>query len=183
MWGEVGVRVHMLGGKGVHAHVIFVLRKCVLYAPAVSFVLPALENTGSLGSPPHQVIYPSGSTLSIFFSVSFHTSFLISSSQHLFLLIAAFNSLFYHTLYGFFPPFSLSHTLLLHFAIYLLQHMLNTIFSIPFYSLPIKRPRLSFSVLMFPQFLTSNPPNYIHCLFSLNPYLHQSDFTQYNKVI
>ena len=41
--------------------VIQVLRECIRNAPAVSLVLPAFGHTGSLGSPPRQVVYPPGS--------------------------------------------------------------------------------------------------------------------------
>ena len=46
---------------GARARVIFVLRECIWNVPAVSLVLPTLEDTGSLGSPLRQVVYPSGS--------------------------------------------------------------------------------------------------------------------------
>ena len=48
----------MLIGHGGRAHVILVLRECIWNAPAVSLVLPAFDDTGSLGSPPRQVVYP-----------------------------------------------------------------------------------------------------------------------------
>ena len=46
-WGESG------------ACVIFVLRERIWNALAVWIVIPAFDNTGSLGSP-HQVVYPPG---------------------------------------------------------------------------------------------------------------------------
>ena len=49
------------GGQVARARVILFLRECIWNAPAVSLVLPALDNTGFLGSPPRQVVYPSGS--------------------------------------------------------------------------------------------------------------------------
>ena len=45
--------VQLLGGQ-----VILVLRECSWNASAVSLVLPAFDGTGSLGSPPSQVVYP-----------------------------------------------------------------------------------------------------------------------------
>ena len=102
------------------------------------------------------------------------------------LITAASTSSFHHTLLGLFlPPLSPSHKLL-HFQPlpdYILSHMLNIIFSIPFYNLPLKRPNISLSVLMFPQFLISNPPSSIHHFSPLNLCPHQPDFTQYNMVI
>ena len=50
-------------GQGTRAGVIFVLRECIWNAPLLSLVLPAFDNTGSLGSLPCRVIYPLGSTL------------------------------------------------------------------------------------------------------------------------
>ena len=38
--------------------VILVLRECIWNAPSVSLVLPSFDHTGSLGSPPHRVVYP-----------------------------------------------------------------------------------------------------------------------------
>ena len=45
-------------GQGDCARVLFVSRKCIENEPAVSFVCSALEDTGSLGFPPRQVVYP-----------------------------------------------------------------------------------------------------------------------------
>ena len=42
-------------------HVYLVLRECIWNAPAVSLVLTTFDDTGSLGSPPRQVVYPPGS--------------------------------------------------------------------------------------------------------------------------
>ena len=50
------VWVQLFGGQGVRAHVV--LRECIWNAPAVSPVLPAFDVTGSLGSPPRQVVSP-----------------------------------------------------------------------------------------------------------------------------
>ena len=47
-------------GQGACARVILVVRECIWNAPAVSFVLPACDFTGSLGSP-RQMVYPPGS--------------------------------------------------------------------------------------------------------------------------
>ena len=55
-WGEF--RFSCWGGQGAHAHVILVLCECIWNAPAVSLVLPAFDDTTSLGS--HQVVYPPG---------------------------------------------------------------------------------------------------------------------------
>ena len=43
--------------QGVCAPVILVLRECIWNALAVSLVLPAFDDTDSLGSPPRQVVY------------------------------------------------------------------------------------------------------------------------------
>ena len=43
--------------------VILVLYECIWNALMVSLVLPSFDNTGSLGYPPYQVVYPPGSTL------------------------------------------------------------------------------------------------------------------------
>ena len=53
-----GVWVQLLEGQGACAHVILVLRECVWNAPAALLVLPAFDDTVSLGSSPHQVVYP-----------------------------------------------------------------------------------------------------------------------------
>ena len=58
------VWVHLLGGQGAHAHVILVLRECTWDEPAVSLLLPALDDTESPDYPPRRVIYrPTVSTL------------------------------------------------------------------------------------------------------------------------
>ena len=54
-WGESGF--NFWGGQGAQAVVILVLCECIWNAPAASFVLPAFDDTGSLGSP-RQVVYP-----------------------------------------------------------------------------------------------------------------------------
>ena len=51
----------LLGGQEACAHVILVLREYILNGPTVSLVLPAFEDTGSLGSPLRQVVYLLGS--------------------------------------------------------------------------------------------------------------------------
>ena len=56
-WG--GVWVQFLGGQGARAGVILVLRECIWNMPAVLRVLQGFDDTGSLGSPPRQVVYPS----------------------------------------------------------------------------------------------------------------------------
>ena len=61
--------------------------------------------------------------------------------------------------------------------------MFDTIISIQFYFLSLKRPRILFSVLIFPQFLTSNPPSPNHHLTLLNPCSYQPYFTQYHMGI
>ena len=43
------------------ARVILVLRECILNVPTVSLVLPAFNDTCSLGPPPRQEVYPPGS--------------------------------------------------------------------------------------------------------------------------
>ena len=51
------------------------------------------------------------------------------------------------------------------------EQQTDIIFSIPFYSLSLKRLSISFSVLMFPQFLTSNSPSHNQQHSCLNTYL------------
>ena len=46
----------MGGGRSLGS--IVVLRECIWNAPAVSLDLPAFDDTGSLGSPTRQVVYP-----------------------------------------------------------------------------------------------------------------------------
>ena len=48
----------MLGGLGARTRAILVLRECIRNAPTVSFILPAFDDTGSLGCSPRQVFYP-----------------------------------------------------------------------------------------------------------------------------
>ena len=55
--------VQLLGVKGDCARVILVLRECIWNAPAVSLVLPAYDDTGSLGFPRRQALYSPGSAL------------------------------------------------------------------------------------------------------------------------
>ena len=61
----LGVWVQLLGVQGGPACVILVLRECIWNAPEVSLVVPAFDDTSSLGSPPTQVVYPrlNGSTM------------------------------------------------------------------------------------------------------------------------
>ena len=61
-----GFWVQMLGGLGAHARVILVLRECIWIVPEVSLVFLTFDDTGSLGSPPRQVVYPPDSTLGDF---------------------------------------------------------------------------------------------------------------------
>ena len=58
-----GILVSIVGDEGPRACIILVLRECIWNAPAVSFVFPAYDDTGSLGSPPRRVVFPPGSTL------------------------------------------------------------------------------------------------------------------------
>ena len=53
-WGSLGSIVE---GQEDRAHVILILRVCIWNAHAVSFVLAAFDDTGSLSSPPRQVVY------------------------------------------------------------------------------------------------------------------------------
>ena len=57
VWGSVG---SVVGGSRGRARVILVLCECIWNVPTVSLVLPPFDDTGSLGSPPHQVVYPAG---------------------------------------------------------------------------------------------------------------------------
>ena len=53
-----GVWVQLLGGQGASPRFILVLREYIWNGPAVSLALPSFDGTGSLGSPPRQVVYP-----------------------------------------------------------------------------------------------------------------------------
>ena len=65
-----GVGVQLLEGQGTRARVIIVLRERIWNAHAVSLVLPAFGDIGSLGSPPRQVLYPPGSLVPPWVSAS-----------------------------------------------------------------------------------------------------------------
>ena len=53
-----------MGVQGALARFVIVLLGCIWNAPTVSLVLPAFDDTGSLGFPPRRVFYrPSISTL------------------------------------------------------------------------------------------------------------------------
>ena len=54
---------HLWGSLGSRARVILVLRECIRNTPAVLLVLPTFDDTSSLGSSPHWVIYLPGSNL------------------------------------------------------------------------------------------------------------------------
>ena len=49
------------GGEGARARLILALCEYIWNAPAVSLVFPTFDDTGSLGSPPRQVVFPLGS--------------------------------------------------------------------------------------------------------------------------
>ena len=53
-----GVWAQLLGSQGFCGRVILVLRECIRNTSAVSIFLSAFGDTGSLGSPPSQVVYP-----------------------------------------------------------------------------------------------------------------------------
>ena len=59
VFGGWGVWVQCLRGGIVLG--LIVLSKCIWNGPVVSLVLTAFDGTSSLGSPPHQVVYPPGS--------------------------------------------------------------------------------------------------------------------------
>ena len=61
-WGSLGSIVGVRGP--VLVVFLFILRECIWNAPTVSLVVPAFDDTGSLGSPPRHAVYPPGSTLS-----------------------------------------------------------------------------------------------------------------------
>ena len=61
IYGVGGVWVQSLECRGTRAPVILVLREFIWNATEVSLVLLNLEYTGSLGSPPPQVVHPPGS--------------------------------------------------------------------------------------------------------------------------
>ena len=53
----------------------------------------------------------------------------------------------------------------------------------PFHFLTLQTPKIFIYILLFPQFLNSNPSCLIHCLSLLNPCTHQPNFNQYNMKI
>ena len=53
-----GIWVQLLGVQEARVRVILVLRECIWSAPVVSLIFPAFNDTGSLGSPPRQVVSP-----------------------------------------------------------------------------------------------------------------------------
>ena len=59
IWGG-GVWVQLLKDQGARDRVVLVLCDCIWNAHEVSLVLPAFDQTGYLGYPPHQVVYSSG---------------------------------------------------------------------------------------------------------------------------
>ena len=61
--GVGGVWVQLLGGQEGCTCVILVLRECIWNVTGVLFVIPASDDTGCLGFPPHRMVYPPGSTL------------------------------------------------------------------------------------------------------------------------
>ena len=65
-----GVWVQLLGCQGTCAGVILVLRGYIRNALAVSLVLPTFDETGSLGSPMRQVVYPPSSMVSTWVTAS-----------------------------------------------------------------------------------------------------------------
>ena len=50
--------VQLLRVQGACARVILALNECIWNAPAVLLVHPDFDDSGSLGSPLHQVVYP-----------------------------------------------------------------------------------------------------------------------------
>ena len=65
MYGVEGLWVQLLRG-GQRARVIIVLRECIWNAPAVSLILLAFDDTGSLDSPPCRVVYSPGSMVPLY---------------------------------------------------------------------------------------------------------------------
>ena len=58
--GEISGFSSVVGGQRACPCVVHVLHECIWNDPAVSLVLPAFDNTGSLGFPPRQVLFPPG---------------------------------------------------------------------------------------------------------------------------
>ena len=58
IYGVKGVWFQLLRGQGARALVTLVLYGCVWNVPVVSLSLPTFDDTGCLGSPLRQVIYP-----------------------------------------------------------------------------------------------------------------------------
>ena len=59
--GETGSGLKFWRVRGGRARFILVLRECIWNAPAILLVLLTFDDTGSLGSLPHQVVYIPGS--------------------------------------------------------------------------------------------------------------------------
>ena len=55
-----GVWIQLLETQGARAPAILVLRECIWNASVVSLILPPFHDTGSLGSPSRQIVYPPG---------------------------------------------------------------------------------------------------------------------------
>ena len=62
-WGESGSIVWGVKGLALMLF-LFYVNVSGMRPPAVSLVLPAFDDTGSLGSPLRQVVYPPGSIVS-----------------------------------------------------------------------------------------------------------------------
>ena len=53
--------MNCLGVRAARARVALVLRQCIRNVPAVSLVFPTFDDSGSLGNPLRQGVYPLGS--------------------------------------------------------------------------------------------------------------------------
>ena len=76
-------------GSGARTCVTHDLRKCIWNVPVVSLVLQTFDNTGSLGSPLHQVVYPPGYMVPLWVTAS---HFLFSGNREAELKPTTFSS-------------------------------------------------------------------------------------------
>ena len=112
----------IVGGSRACPCIILVLYECTWNSPAVSLILQAFENTGSLGSPPHQVVYPclNGSSLGDCFplhcwnreaelkvkTTTFSSLLLLSLSLSLSFFCSIFIFSSFHSMFSLFSHFS-----------------------------------------------------------------------------
>ena len=95
-WESLGSIVVGPGGKSTH--VILVLSEYIWNAPVVLVSLPAFDDTVSLDSPLHQVVYPPGSMVPPWVT----TSHFLVGNRETELKLATFSSLLLFHVFQFF---------------------------------------------------------------------------------